>query len=94
MTGRILDGPGALASGFVQRLVPGAELGRATDALVAELLAMPPGPLSITRSMFSALGRERLGVAAWADPDILGWSITESESQAAAAAYLERRRSR
>lgn len=89
MTGRALDGEQALQSGFVQRLVPPDDLEAATDRLVGELLAMPPGPLAITRSMFSAINRERLGVAAWADADILGWSAAEPEAQEAAAAYLK-----
>jgi enoyl-CoA hydratase/carnithine racemase len=92
MTGRVLDAPAALACGFLQRLVPRAGLEDATDALVAELLAMPAGPLSITRSMFSAISRERMGAAAWADADILGWSTGEAESRAAAEAYVRIRR--
>jgi enoyl-CoA hydratase/carnithine racemase len=93
MTGRILDGAAALGAGFVQRLVPRADLPTATDQLVGELLAMPAGPLALTRSMFSAISRERLGAVAWADADILGWAATEAESQAAAAAYLAARTS-
>ena len=93
MTGRVLGAAEALSAGFVQRMVPADELVAAVDALVESLLAMPAGPLAMTRSMFSALGRERLGAAAWADADLLGWSVTEPESQAAAAAYAERRRS-
>jgi enoyl-CoA hydratase/carnithine racemase len=87
MTGRTLDAHQALACGFIQRLAPADGLGAATDALVAELLAMPPGPLALTRAMFGALGRERLGVAGWADADILAWSFTEEEGRAAARDY-------
>ena len=94
MTGRRLDGPELLACGFVQRLVPAGELAEATDRLVDELLAMPAGPLAITRSMFSAIGRDRLGAVAWADADILGWSLGEPESQAAAVEYTQRRAER
>jgi enoyl-CoA hydratase/carnithine racemase len=94
MTGRRLEGPDALACGFVQRLVPAGELADATDGLVDELLAMPAGPLAITRSMFSAIGRDRLGAVAWADADILGWSLGEPESQAAAVEYTQQRAER
>jgi enoyl-CoA hydratase/carnithine racemase len=90
MTGRTLDGPAALASGFVQRMASRSDLDTATTGLVAELLAMPSGPLAITRSMFSALSRDALGAAAWADADILAWSGAEPESRAAAAAYVTR----
>lgn len=91
MTGRTLDAAGALACGFVQRVVPAAELETATAGLVKELLDMPAGPLAITRSMFAALGRKRLGSAGWADADLLAWSGREPEAKDAAASYVERR---
>jgi enoyl-CoA hydratase/carnithine racemase len=96
MTGRTLSGDEALQCGFVQRLVPAgnAELAPATDALVDELLAMPPGPLALTRAMFAALGREQLGAAAWADADVLAWSSSEDEYRAAATSYVRRNLSR
>ena len=90
MTGRVLDGPSALAAGFVQRLVGRQELEAATTALVGEVLAMPPGPMAVTRAMFSAIGRDRLGPASWADPDILGWSGSEAESREAGGRYASR----
>jgi enoyl-CoA hydratase/carnithine racemase len=92
MTGRVLDGPAGLAAGFVQRLVPAGDLEQATKGIVAELLAMPPAPLAMARAAFSALSRERLGAGAWADPDLLSWSITEEESRAAAGAYIQKSR--
>jgi enoyl-CoA hydratase/carnithine racemase len=91
MTGRKLDATEAQACGFVQRVAPAAELDKATDALVQELLDMPDGPLAMTRAMFSALSRDRLGTAGWADADLLAWSGREAESREAAARYVERR---
>ena len=91
MTGRRLDATEARACGLVQRVVPRTELDTAADQLVAELLAMPPAPLAMTRAMFSALSRERLTVAGWADADLLMWSGGEPESRAAAAEYVRRR---
>jgi enoyl-CoA hydratase/carnithine racemase len=91
MTGRVLDAPAALATRFVQRLVPRHELAERTDELVGELIAMPAGPLAITRSVFSAIGRERLGAVAWADADILGWCSTEPDTLTAGISYLGRR---
>jgi enoyl-CoA hydratase/carnithine racemase len=87
MTGRTLDADEAGQCGFVQRLVPTGGLADATEALVAELDTMPSGPLALTRSMFAALGRERLGAAGWADADVLAWSFTEAEGRAAARDY-------
>ena len=92
MTGRTLDGAAALAAGFVQRLVPQGELEPATQGMVDVLLAMPSGPLAMTRTMFSAIGRDRLGAAGWADADLLGWSLAEPESREAAVRYAERLR--
>jgi enoyl-CoA hydratase/carnithine racemase len=91
MTARVLDGEAALACGFVQRLVAADELASATDRLVDELLAMAEGPLAMTRSMFSAIGRDRTGLAAWADADLLSWSLAEEESRRAAAQYRRNR---
>lgn len=91
MTGRTLDAQGALACGFVQRVAPSDGLDAATDGLVQELLQMPDGPLAMTRAMFAALTRERLGPAGWADADLLAWSGREPESRDAAASYVERR---
>jgi enoyl-CoA hydratase/carnithine racemase len=91
MTGRRIDAAEALRCGFVQRVVEASELDAATDALVGELLEMPDGPLAMTRAMFAAISRERLGAAGWADPDVLAWSGREPESRDAAARYVERR---
>ena len=88
MTGRTLDAGEALAVGFVQRVVPAAGLAEATAALVGELTAMPAGPLAMTRALFAALGRDRLGPAGWADADLLSWSRREPEGIEAAQAYL------
>jgi hypothetical protein len=51
---------------------------------------MPDGPLAITRSMFKAISRDRLGSAGWADADLLSWSGREQESRDAAAEYVRR----
>jgi enoyl-CoA hydratase/carnithine racemase len=92
LTGRVMDGVEAQQCGFVQRLVARANLGAATDALIEQLLAMPPGPMAITRAMLAAIGKDRAGPAGWADPDLLMWSTTEPESRAAADDYLGARR--
>lgn len=89
MTGRRIDAVEALRCGFVQRVVP--DLGAGTDELIAELLAMPRAPLAMTRSMFAAIGRERLGTTGWADADLLAWSLREPEGQQAAADYVGKR---
>jgi enoyl-CoA hydratase/carnithine racemase len=92
MTGRVLDAREALAAGFLQRLAPPGHLDEVTAALLAELRAMPAGPLAMTRAAFGAISRDRIDAFAWADADLLRWSGTEPESRDAAATYSQRRR--
>lgn len=94
LTGRVLDAADALACGFVQRLAPDGALADLTTRVVDELLAMPAGPLAVTKALTSALGRERTLVAGWADADLLAWSLGEAESRAAGADYRKTSRRR
>lgn len=93
MTGRSLDAGQALQTGFVQRVAAPGQLAAATEELVAELLAMPAGPLAMTRAAFAAVTASLAATGAWADADVLRWSRLEEESRAAAADYAQRRRS-
>jgi enoyl-CoA hydratase/carnithine racemase len=89
MTGRAVSAAEALEWGLVQRVVPAAELAAATDALVADLLRLPAVPLALTKEALHAIGRVAgAEVVAWADADLLSWSLGEPEGQAAAAEYL------
>lgn len=93
MTGRAVDADELLRSGFAQRVVPAEALDDAMAACVDELVAMPAGPLAMTRALTSAIGRTTPAmVAGWADPDVLAWSFREPEGQQAARDYLDRRR--
>lgn len=78
MTGRRVGADEAARIGLVHRVAPAAELGAATDALVAELLAQPAAPLAMTVDALRALGRATSAAdTAWADPDLLRWSLRE-----------------
>lgn len=91
MTGRAVEADELLRSGFATRVVPAAALDDAVAACVAELVAMPPGPLAMTRALTAAIGRHAPAmVAGWADPDLLAWSFREPESREAARSYLDR----
>ena len=93
MTGREVDAGELARSGFATRVVPAAELDDAVERCVGELLAMPVGPLAMTRALTAAIGRTTPAtVAAWADPDVLAWSFAEPEGREAAEAYGDRRR--
>jgi enoyl-CoA hydratase/carnithine racemase len=89
MTGRVVGAEEAHAWGFVHRLAEPADLQASADQLVGELLAMPAGPLALTRSALAAMGRRDLW-AAWSDPDLISWSSRDPEGVKAAAAYRAR----
>ena len=77
-------------SGYAQRVVAAADLDAAVEKCVGQLLAVPPGPLAMTRAMMSAIGRTVPPmVAAWGDADHQQWSFTEAEYRQAARAYIE-----
>jgi enoyl-CoA hydratase/carnithine racemase len=90
MTGRSISAQEALGWGLVQRVVPAGHLNAAADALVEELMRAPSAALSLTKEALNAIGRAASSeVVAWADADLLAWSMLETESQAAAAGYME-----
>jgi enoyl-CoA hydratase/carnithine racemase len=89
MTCRPVHPDELLRAGFAQRLAERAELDAAVQECVDQLLAVPPGPLAMTRAMTSALGRAAPPmVAGWGDADHQQWSFTEAEYRDAVSAYL------
>ena len=81
MTGRTVGAEEAERWGLVHRVAPPAELDASVDGLVAELLAQPAAPLAMTVDALRALGRAISGPeTAWADPDLLRWSLRERPS--------------
>lgn len=94
MTGRSVSAAELLRTGYVTRLVEPAALDEAVTACVDELVAMPAGPLAMTRALTAAIGRTTPAmVAGWADPDVLAWSFQDPEGRDAARDYDARRRS-
>lgn len=93
MTGRAVGIDELLRSGFAQRAAARHDLDTAVEACVAELLAVPPGPLAMTRAMTSAIGRASPAtLAGWGDADHQQWAFTEDEYRQAARAYIDDRR--
>lgn len=91
MTARAVEADELLRSGFAQRVVAADALDQAVEQCVSELLAVPPGPLAMTRSMLSALGRGHPAMAAgWGDADHQQWAFTEDEYRQAVRAYAGR----
>jgi enoyl-CoA hydratase/carnithine racemase len=90
MTCRPVSADELRQSGYAQRVVARDELDAAVDKCVGQLLAVPPGPLAMTRAMMSAIGRTSPAmVAAWGDADHQQWSFTEEEYRRAARSYIE-----
>jgi enoyl-CoA hydratase/carnithine racemase len=95
MTCRAVTSDELLRSGYAQRVVPVAQHDDAVARCVAELVALPAGPLAMTKAMTSALSRTHPAMAAgWADADLQLWAFGEPEGRDAARAYLDRQRSR
>ncbi|MDZ7679984.1 MAG: enoyl-CoA hydratase/isomerase family protein [Acidimicrobiales bacterium] len=93
MTCRSVDADELHRTGFAQRVAPRDQLDAAVEDCIEQLLAIPPGPLAMTRAMTSAIGRTNpTMVAAWGDADHQHWSFTEDEYREAARAYAERLR--
>jgi enoyl-CoA hydratase/carnithine racemase len=80
---------------WAQRCVKATELGKETETLIQELLAIPPAALALTRSMTSALGRTGSGMQlGWADADLQQWALTEDEYKETIVRYVEAVQSR
>lgn len=91
MTCRQFTPQEAKAAGFVNRVVPPAELDAHVDELAAQLVAMPSVPVAITKEHVNAVTRAMgTGYTAFADGDALLASVSDPESRAAAQAYRDR----
>jgi enoyl-CoA hydratase/carnithine racemase len=91
MTCRRFGAMEAKALGFVNRVVPLADLHDEVEALASELLAKPSVPVAITKEHVNAVTRAMsAGITAFADGDVLLGASGVEESRAAARAYRER----
>jgi enoyl-CoA hydratase/carnithine racemase len=90
MTCRPVDAAELHRCGFAQRLAPGEGLDAAVEECVAQLLAVPPGPLAMTRAMTSAIGRTHPAmVAGWGDADVQQWTFAEDEYRQSVRDYVQ-----
>jgi enoyl-CoA hydratase/carnithine racemase len=93
LTCRPFDAEEARSLGFVNRVVPRAELEDSVDALAAELAGKAPFVVRSTkRQVAEAVEALTPTAGAWADADLLGMAMSDPDSRAAARAYLTRRR--
>ena len=94
MTCRELGPQEAKAAGFLNRVVPDADLDDAVASLVANLLRMPRLALLATKAHTNAVTESMVGTGrSWSDADGLLAGLRDPEGRASAAAYLERVRS-
>ena len=93
MTGRTIDSTEALSWGLVTRLASADQLDASVATLLDQLASMPAAALAMTRECLTAIGRSTVPPAlAWADADLIAWSLGEPDMQAAAKEYVRRLR--
>jgi enoyl-CoA hydratase/carnithine racemase len=91
MTCRPFTSAEALAAGFLNRVVPGADLDQAVEDLVAVLLTKSPLTLRATKRHVDAVTRQMVGLdRSWADADSLVTALRDPASRESAKTYLER----
>jgi enoyl-CoA hydratase/carnithine racemase len=91
MTCRRFTPQEAKAIGFVNRVVPAAELARETEKLAAEIISKPSVPIRVTKEHVNAVANVMgAGITAFADGDGLLGALGDEESRAAARAYMEK----
>ncbi|WP_198157755.1 enoyl-CoA hydratase/isomerase family protein, partial [Mycobacterium celatum] len=91
MTCRPFGAAEALTAGFLNSVVPAAELDAAVDELVGVLVDKSALTLTATKRHTNAVTEGMVGTArAWNDADSLVTALGDPESRAAAQAYLKR----
>lgn len=91
MTCRSFTATEAQAAGFLNRVVPAAELDASVEALVSQLEDKSALTLSASKQHVNAVTEGMVGTArAWNDADSLVTALRDPESRAVAAAYLTR----
>lgn len=91
MTCRPFDAAEAKAAGFLNRVVPDAELDSVVDALMKQLLQKPKLALLETKAHVNAVTESMVSTGrSWADADGLYAGLRDEEGRASAKAYVER----
>ncbi|HWD55328.1 MAG TPA: enoyl-CoA hydratase/isomerase family protein [Acidimicrobiales bacterium] len=94
MTCRPFTATEARAAGFLNRVVPAADLDASVEALVGQLESKSLLTLSATKRHVNAVSEGMVATArAWNDADSLVTALRDPESRAVAAAYLNHLRS-
>jgi enoyl-CoA hydratase/carnithine racemase len=89
LTCRPFDADEARSIGFVNRVVPRADLESTVDELAEHLARKAPNVVRTTkRQVNEALDAMSSTAGAWADADLLSNAVRDPEARAAAQAYL------
>ncbi len=95
MTCRPFGASEALGAGFLNRVVPEAELDGAVEALAVQLVAKPKLALLETKAHVNAVTESMVGTGrSWADADGLYAGLRDDEGRASAQAYMARLRAK
>jgi enoyl-CoA hydratase/carnithine racemase len=95
MTCREFSPEEAKAAGFLNQVVPDADLDAAVEALVARLLDMPKLALLATKTHTNAVTEAMVGTGrSWSDADGLLAGFSDPEAKASRQRYLERMRAK
>ena len=91
MTCRRFTPAEAKAAGFLNRVVPAAQLAAEVESLAAQILGMPTVPITITKEHVNSVARAMgTGTTAFADGDALMGAAFDPESLAAGQKYVDR----
>jgi 2-(1,2-epoxy-1,2-dihydrophenyl)acetyl-CoA isomerase len=90
-TGRTLEPDEAERIGLVNRVVPTETLSKETEALVREIVAAPPIPVSLTKSLLGRSLETPLETAMERDAQAQAMCIETEDHREAVAAFLEKR---
>ncbi|RUA22665.1 MAG: enoyl-CoA hydratase/isomerase family protein [Actinobacteria bacterium] len=95
MTCRPFDAAEAKAAGFLNRVVPAADLDAEVEDLAEAVASRPRIATLATKAHTNAVTSQMVGTGrSWSDADGLGLALRDPEARAAQAAYLERLRNR
>jgi enoyl-CoA hydratase/carnithine racemase len=91
MTCRPFDAAEAKAAGFLNRVVPAADLDAEVDELAEAVASRPRFAVLATKAHTNAVTEQMVGLArSWSDADGLAGGLRDSEGRTARTQYLEK----
>jgi enoyl-CoA hydratase/carnithine racemase len=90
-TGRAVEADEAERIGLVNRVVDAGALDKEADALIRDVVASPPIPVSLTKALIGRAGESSLETALERDAQAQATCIDSEDHREAVAAYLEKR---